>query len=273
MLPERVIIALVLLPFVLWAIAAGGWLFSLAVAVALSLAGSEFAGMFRGQGRRPALPLMVAGIVSIALGRFLFDFGYAPAMLTALLLASVVWHVLDYERGAPASGTDAALTMAGIVYIGWIGAYLISMRKLPEGEWWMLVALPSVWIADIAAYFLGRAFGRHKLAPRLSPKKTWEGYVSGILAAGLAAWCLSALWRLASGPDSGLYASRAAILGLILGALAPFGDLGISMIKREFNMKDSGSLLPGHGGALDRIDSWLWGGALGFYIIRLMIGC
>lgn len=272
MLPERVIIALVLLPFVFWAIAAGGWLFSLAVAVALSLAGIEFAAMFRSKGRRPAIPLMIAGIVSLVFSRYLFEFAHAPAILTALLLASVSWHVLDYELGAPGSGTDAALTMAGMVYIGWIGAYLISMRALQEGEWWVLVALPSVWIADMAAYFVGRAVGRHKLAPRLSAKKTWEGYISGILAGGLSAWCLSALWRLGAGPHSGLDGGRAALLGLFLGALAPIGDLGISMIKRELEVKDSGSLLPGHGGALDRIDSWLWGGALGFYIIQLMIG-
>jgi phosphatidate cytidylyltransferase len=272
MLPERVIIALVLLPFVFWAIAAGGWLFSVAVAIALSLAGVEFAAMFRSRGHRPAAPLLIAGIVLLVAGRFLYGFAYAPVMLTFLLLLSVIWHVVDYELGAPTSGTDWALTIAGMIYLGWIGAYLISLRELPGGEWWLLIALPSVWIADMAAYFLGRAFGRHKLAPRLSPKKTWEGYLSGILAGGLSAWALGALWRIAAGASAGLSVGRAAVLGVILGALAPFGDLGISMVKRELNVKDSGSLLPGHGGALDRIDSWLWGGALGFYIINLMIG-
>ncbi len=272
MLPERVIIALVLLPFVFWAIAAGGWIFCAAVVIALSLGGVEFAAMFRSGGHRPAAPLMIAGIVLLAAGRFLHGFAYAPVMLTILLLASVMWHVIDYESGAPTSGTDAALTIAGMIYLGWIGAYLISLREMPGGEWWLLIVLPSVWISDMAAYFLGRALGRHKLAPRLSPKKTWEGYLSGIIAGGLSAWALGAVWRIAAGPNAGLIGGRAAVLGVILGALAPFGDLGISMMKRELNLKDSGSLLPGHGGALDRIDSWLWGGALGFYIINLMIG-
>jgi phosphatidate cytidylyltransferase len=268
---ERVILALVLLPFVFWAIAAGGWLFYLGVAVALSLAVMEFAVIFRTHGHRPALPLMVLGILMLSLARFLFAFEHSALLLTALLCGSIIWHVIDFERGAEKAGTDAALTIAGLVYIGWIGSYLISLRELPQGKWWMLIALPSVWFADMAAYYLGRAFGRHRLAPRLSPKKTWEGYLSGIAAGGLSAWLLSALWRIAAGPGSGLEGGGVILLGALLGAFAPIGDLGISMIKREFKIKDSGWILPGHGGALDRIDSWLWGGALGFYMIRLMM--
>lgn len=268
---ERVILALVLLPFVFWVIAAGGWLFYLGALTALTLSGVEFANIFRSGGHRPALPLMVLGITMLSMVRFLSAFEYSAPILTALLCGSILWHVVDFERGADRAGTDAALTITGLVYIGWIGSYLISLRELPDGNWWMLIVLPSVWMADMAAYFLGRAFGRHRLAPRLSPNKTWEGYISGIAAGGLSAWLLSALWRVAAEPETSIETVGVILLGLLLGALAPIGDLGVSMIKREFKIKDSGSILPGHGGALDRIDSWLWGGALGYYIIRLLV--
>ncbi|MGH2605121.1 MAG: phosphatidate cytidylyltransferase, partial [Anaerolineales bacterium] len=128
---------------------------------------------------------------------------------------------------------------------------------------WLLTALPAVWFADSAAYFVGKAIGRTRLSPRLSPKKTWEGYLAGILAAGVGGAGLAALWGLAADP-SGFRPAAGLWLGLAIGTLTPLGDLGISMIKREVQVKDTGRLLPGHGGALDRMDSWLWAGVLGY---------
>ena len=118
----------------------------------------------------------------LLLGRALDGFDSAPWMLSLLTLLSMTWHLVAYERGRDQSGTDLAVTLGGILYIGWIGGYFISLRSLPDGQWWVLIALPAVWLADSGAYFIGRAFGRHKLSPRLSPKKTWEGYLGGIVA-------------------------------------------------------------------------------------------
>ena len=118
-------------------------------------------------------------------------------MLSLLILAAMTYHLVAYERGQDQSGTDFAITLSGIFYLGWIGAYLISLRDLPDGIWWVLLVLPAVWIADSGAYFIGRSFGKHKLSPRLSPKKTWEGYIGGVVTGTLGAGLLAYLWTLA----------------------------------------------------------------------------
>ena len=130
-----------------------------------------------------------------------------------------------------------------------------------------MVALPAIWFADSGAYFYGRVYGRRKLSPRLSPKKTWEGYIAGIVIGILGSTAFAAMWQLPAGPETAITPLRGAILGLVLSVIAPLGDLGESMIKRQFGIKDSSNLIPGHGGAFDRIDSWLWAGVVGYYII------
>jgi phosphatidate cytidylyltransferase len=110
------------------------------------------------------------------------------------------------------------------------------------------------------------------MAPRLSPKKSWEGYAAGVVAAGIAGAALAAAFGRWVGSALPITPVAGLILGLSLGAVTPLGDLGISMMKREFQVKDTGSLLPGHGGVLDRIDSWLWAGVLGYTLARLLAG-
>ena len=270
MLRERAAVVLLFLPFVLWVLVTGGWFFAIAIALVLALAGSEYVLLFRNQGRRASLPMIVVGIVGIVLCRQLFDFDHTPLILASFLMVSLIWHLVDFERGAEGSATDYALTVAGTIYLGWIGAYLVSLRNLPQGQWWVLLALPAIWLADTGAYFVGRALGRHKLFPRLRPNKTWEGYLAGVVVGGVSSALFALLWRVGAGPDSGLTAWRGFTLGIVVSILAPLGDLGISMIKRELKVKDSGSLLPGHGGALDRLDTWIWAGMLGFYVVSWM---
>lgn len=270
MLRERIVVTLLLLPAAFWVIATGGWLFTAGVALVLGLAAAEFAGLFRSQGLRPAAGLVIAGVVALIVGRQADGFVSGAVLLAGLALALMTWHLIDYERGAPRSGTDFAVSLGGAVYLGWIGGYLISLRALPDGLWWLLTALPAVWVGDSAAYFIGRAWGRHRLAPRLSPKKSWEGYLAGIAGAAAAGAGFAALWIVAAGPDSTLSPDIGLWIGLVLGVVTPLGDLGISMIKREVQIKDSGTLLPGHGGALDRLDSWLWAGVLGYYLVLVL---
>jgi len=265
------VVVVILLPTAFAIIAAGGWIFAVAVALVLGLAALEYVSLFRAQGLRPAAAFVAAGVAGLVLGRQADGFGSAAVLLAAVGLGSMTWHLVDYERGASRSGTDFAVSLAGVAYVGWIGAYLVSLRSLPDGLWWLLTALPAVWVGDSAAYFVGRAVGRHRLAPRLSPKKSWEGYLAGIAGAAGAGAGFAALWAVAAGPTASLTASRGLILGLILGIVTPLGDLGISMIKREVQIKDSGNLLPGHGGALDRLDSWLWAGVLGYYVVGLFV--
>ena len=110
------------------------------------------------------------------------------------------------------------------------------------------------------------------MAPRLSPKKSWEGYVAGVLAGAASGMAFGALWGLGAGPGSTLGAWTGLLTGAVIAVLSPLGDVGISMIKRQLQVKDSGNLLPGHGGALDRVNSWLWAGVLGYYLAVLLSG-
>jgi phosphatidate cytidylyltransferase len=267
MLRERTAVILLLLPFILLVLVAGGWLFAVAIALVLAQAGREYGLLFRQHGGRPALPVIVVGILVMVISRHVFGFDHLPLIISLLLLLSLIWHLVDFEMGASSSATDFALTLTGMIYLGWIGAFLVSLRDLPNGQWWLLLVLPAIWLADTGAYFVGRAIGRRKLAPRLSPNKTWEGYLAGVVAGGITGALFAMLWQIGAGPDSGLDAMRGMLMGTIVGILAPVGDLGISMIKRELNVKDTGALLPGHGGALDRIDTWIWAAMLGYFMV------
>jgi phosphatidate cytidylyltransferase len=122
-------------------------------------------------------------------------------------------------------------------------------------------------IADSGAYFVGRAWGRRKLAPTLSPGKTWEGYLAGIVTGGLLTWLLATLWPKVAGVQTTLSGTHGLILGVVVAVVAPLGDLAVSMIKRSVDVKDSSSIIPGHGGALDRVDSVLWAAVIGYYYV------
>lgn len=268
MLRQRVLVAVILLPLGVAAILAGGFWFALVVALLLGLAAVEYVQLFKTGGYQPAGFVVVAGVLVLVLARFLGGFDWDYWLLPILVLLSVTFHLVAFERGRDQAGTDFGVTLGGIFYIGLLGSFLVLLRGLPEGEWWILVTLPAVWLADSGAYFIGTAFGRHKMSPRLSPKKSWEGYLAGI-AAGVAFTPLLVLLykQLGLSPDSAITVGKAAMLGGVMGVLPTLGDLSESMIKRQVGVKDSGTLLPGHGGMFDRIDSWLWGGVIGYLII------
>lgn len=267
MLAKRLLVTIILLPVGLAIIWLGGVAYTITIALILCLAAWEYSRLFRAVGLQPASVLLISGVLLLTIGRAWNGFESAPWMLSLLTLAAMGYHLLAYERGQEQPGTNFAVTLAGIFYLGWIGAYLISLRSLPQGVWWFLLVLPSVWIADSGAYMIGRSLGRHKLCPRLSPKKTWEGYIAGIITGTLGAALLASLWRISAGPETAITTGNGALLGLILSVTTTLGDLGESMIKRQAGIKDSSHLIPGHGGVFDRIDSWLWAGVIGYYVI------
>ena len=267
MLGKRVLVTIVLLPIGLVMIWLGGIPYTLLIALILGLAAWEYSKLFRAGGLQPASVLIIAGVLLLVAGRALDGFESGPWMISLLILAAMAYHLVAYERGQEQPGTNFAVSLSGIFYLGWIGAYLISLRNLPEGFWWELLVLPAVWIADSGAYFIGRSLGKHKLSPRLSPKKTWEGYIGGLVTGTLGAGLLAYLWSIAAGPDTAITVQNGLILGFIISLTTTLGDLGESMIKRQVGIKDSSNLIPGHGGVFDRIDSWLWAGVIGYYVI------
>lgn len=267
MLRDRILVAIVLIPIFAWIISTGGWAFSLSITIILALAAWEYGLLIRKAGFEPSPILMTLSVISLSAIRFLGSYEDSALLLAGISLSLITWHLVSYERGAERSGSDFAISLGSVVYLGWIGPYLISLRQITDGGWWFLVALPAVWLADSAAYLFGNWLGKHPLSPRLSPKKTWEGYLAGVVAGGLAGMGFAALWRLPAGSVSSLDPQIGLMTGLAIGVFAPLGDLGISMIKREIKVKDTGNLLPGHGGILDRIDSWIWAGVIGYYMI------
>lgn len=267
MLRDRILVAVFLIPIFAWIIATGGWAFSLSITIILALAAWEYGLLIRKAGLEPSPTLLALSVIALCAIRYLGGFQDSALVLAGISLGLITWHLVRYERGAERSGSDFAISLGSVVYLGWIGSYLISLRLLQDGEWWFLVALPAVWLADSAAYLFGNWLGKHPLSPRLSPKKTWEGYIAGVVSGGLAGMGFAALWRLPAGSASSLDPLPGLVTGVVIAVFAPLGDLGISMIKRETKVKDTGNLLPGHGGILDRIDSWIWAGVIGYYMI------
>jgi phosphatidate cytidylyltransferase len=269
MLAKRTLVALILIPIALLVVTLGGVLYNACVVGIMGVTAWEYSRLFNSGGYQPAGFLLIGGAILLVLGRVWNGFESSAPIVTLLLMACMAYHLIAFERGRQQAGADFGITLAGALYVGWLGAYLISLRSLPRGEWWVLLALPSVWLVDTGAYLVGTRLGRHKLSPRLSPNKTWEGVAGGalfsiigtaLLAAGYQAWV-----GLPVSPFHG------ALLGAVLASLTPLGDLGESMFKRQVGAKDSGNLLPGHGGVFDRIDSWLWAVALSYYLISWLI--
>jgi phosphatidate cytidylyltransferase len=174
-------------------------------------------------------------------------------LLTALLLR----HTFMLRIRA----ADTAETLFGAVYIGALLSHLVLVGSLAQGRALLLTVILSVWAADVAAYAFGIAFGKHRMVPRISPKKSWEGFAAGVLA------CV-AVWIVLPGAlGAQLTPFAAGLTGVSVALASVIGDLFESRLKREVGVKDSGTLLPGHGGFLDRIDSLLFAGLVAYWVL------
>lgn len=258
----RLISALILLPIGLALIFIGGGLFDLAIAFIFTLAVYEFVQLMKAGKFAPNLVFAIAFVWLLLLDAVLPRLALSRPALALLLIAALAWQMRSRE-GSPTA--NWALTVAGGVYLGVAGAHFILTRQLNNGAWWLLLALTGTWLADSGAYFVGRKFGVHKMTPSLSPKKSWEGLAGGVAFAVI----LNAILALVLGQLLNIYLPwwAGAVLGLIGALIGVLGDLSISMIKREVGAKDSGHIIPGHGGVLDRLDSLLFTMIVSYYFI------
>ena len=263
---KRLTSVIVLLPIAIGLIVVGGWPFYLAIAAIFGLGAWEFSRLFHQEKLyNPSQVLLIGGTILLILSRAMWGFAGAETILTLLILTCMGLHVFRREQGQTNAVMNFCITITGIVYLGWLGAYVISLRTLPDGMWWLLLGLSAIWIADAGAFLIGSKWGKHCLAATISPKKSWEGYFGGIAAAAALTPLIARLWQLKAPGITPLYGL---VLGVVVSVLAPLGDLGISMIKRYFKVKDSGNLIPGHGGALDRLDSILWAAAISYLLVE-----
>jgi phosphatidate cytidylyltransferase len=264
MLRTRILTALVLAPLVLAALfllpPRGFGVAVLAVTLVAAREWSQLATFHAPTRRLFVAGILAAGIALLTLPAFGFDRGWPDAVvITGCGLSGLFWVLL-----APAWVTRRWPTSAhsAMVVVGWVvllGGWMALVELQSRSPWLVLAAMAIVWIADTAAYFSGRAFGRRKLAPEISPGKTWEGVYGALAAVAVYALALVPFARQAGFSREISVAAVAAwvVLALVLAVLAVGGDLFESLLKRHAGVKDSGSLLPGHGGILDRIDALL----------------
>jgi len=263
---QRLLVVLVFGPAALFAIYRGGLFYFLPLATILVLATIEYSQIMQRLGWQVSRWLLIpAVLLQLAAGQWPASNYFAPLLIVSLL-AVLGYSLWLYERCLSRTAVADWLAMtAGILFLGWIGSHFFRLRGLEHMAWqWTMLAMVGTWVADSAAYVVGRfmagkvVLGRHQLTPRLSPNKTIEGYVGGIVVGTGVTLALAHLLQLP--PGAGL------VLGLLITVLSPLGDLGISLLKREAGIKDSGNLFPGHGGALDRLDSLIWSVTMAYYL-------
>ncbi|BDI33154.1 phosphatidate cytidylyltransferase [Capsulimonas corticalis] len=197
---------------------------------------------------------------------------YLPAVLMLMVMANLITEMVKRQ---PRPIISVGSTLLGAVYVGWLFSYLTLLRSTnaniltppihgtTTAEWLVVFVTATTWLSDAGALFAGRALGRNKLAPEISPAKTVEGSIGGLIASGLGGVVLSLWLHLPMG--------HAIILGVLCGFAGQIGDLCESLLKRELSIKDFGHWIPGHGGVLDRIDSLLFSAPLAFYYIQFFL--
>ena len=250
----RLLTAAVGIPIILWMLFfAPAWVFSSFALLASAIAGAELAGMTLRQ-QRPLQVWMLLATVAVTAG---LVFVPRAEVLVSLVFGVTIGRALaTLVRPDPMSEASGRMgwLIAGPVYIGGAVAAIAKLHHLEHGDGgtWVVLSMMLAWGSDTGGYFAGRAFGKHKLYEKVSPKKTVEGAIGGLLTIVAMALGMKFLWM------PGLGVVHAIVLALIAGAVGQAGDLCISVVKRSTGVKDSGFVIPGHGGLLDRIDALMF---------------
>lgn len=228
------------------------------LAVVAVLAASEFYTITRRESRLPNEVFGLIAVFIMPLSAALWGVEGLTGTVATLVVASLLWHLV-FKRVA---STDTAVTVFGAVYVGFSLAHLVLIRRFDAGSPLVLATVVSVWANDIFAYAVGASLGKHRLAPRISPNKTWEGFAAGTVFT-VGVWIVVGLVE----PTFSLVGH--ALIGVAVSIAAVVGDLAESRLKREAGIKDSGTRLPGHGGFLDRFDSLIMVSLVTYYLLLL----
>jgi len=261
---KRVLSGALLVPlFVALVYAGPPWAFAAFLLLVSGLAQWEFTRMFRLAGEAPYARLGL-GLGLAVTASFLW---HAESVTTlAMACAILVTLAAPLASGRTPAWAPSALTLLGIGYVNWSLGYGVWLRDLPHGPQWIIFLVTVTWVGETAAYTVGSLIGRHKLAPVVSPAKTIEGALAQVLASVATAVVVN--WTLF--PDRAPLFAVAG--GLLLGVVGQVGDLSESVLKRSVGTKDTGGLIPGHGGLLDRLDSLLFNTPALYYYARYVGG-
>lgn len=254
----RILSALIALPIAIFLIEQGGWIFAALVGFVGAVALYECLGMALGEDKTPRVIFTAVGVGLMGL---VMTGGFTGARGVVIIAALVifVWVYFLFRVGDLTTvAARASLSFSGILWAGGLLAVTASLRFLPNGNTWLYLACVLAWGSDTGGYFAGRFLGKHKLYEKVSPKKTWEGSVGGVIVATAGAFALNHFL----GP--GIDPLHLAILAPAATALGQIGDLAESLLKRSTGVKDSGSIMPGHGGLFDRIDALIFVGPVLF---------
>lgn len=245
---QRLLVALLVLPPVLLGLWAGDHWWALVIYIVSTLGGLEYFALMARGGYRPYRAVGMPWLLLLITSAWQPQFLPLSLSITAGFIATFSLALFRIDRPI----LNWAITAAGALYIGTMLGQALALRLLPEGLLWVFMSLAVTMLNDTFAYFVGIAAGKHKIWPRLSPKKSWEGTIGGWIAAAITGYAIAAFTAIPLAPWAG------ALVGLMGGVLALLGDLTISMLKRQVGAKDSGRIMPGHGGMLDRLDSLLF---------------
>jgi len=235
-------------------------------AVVVTFAAGECFGVMRRAGYHPATLLGLVGTVSLMVAAYTKGPAAIPLVLVLIAVFTMLWYLFGIERGSPIAGSASTLfTIGWIALLGSYAGLLLSPSEFPNrtGIAFLLGAIIATVANDVGALVIGGWIGRHALAPVVSPHKTWEGLLGGAVFSVVISAALV-------GDIHPWTPTHAAILGLVVAVVAPIGDLCESLLKRDFRIKDMGSILPGHGGVLDRIDALLFVLPATYYLVRAL---
>jgi phosphatidate cytidylyltransferase len=252
-LPKRTAVAVFGIPVVLGSLYFGRLALPILLSIVQIVSLREWHGLAK---RKGFSPVLWPGLLSPPLlnAAWYLGGGQAAAWVAGVFL--FVSLLVELFHGKPGAIANLSASVAGFFYVS-LFSFFIPIRELPLNEGWpyaaggwiLLMTVLTIWVCDTAAYFVGSSFGRHKLFPRVSPKKTWEGALAGFISAPLIAWFIQ------SRSLPMLKTLDSVWIGLLIGVFAQIGDLTESVFKRDAGVKDSSDLLPGHGGMLDRFDA------------------
>jgi len=262
----RLITSIISVPVIFLCTYYGGWSFFVLVTVMALASLNEFYSLMNKKGYSPSY--LVGTLVTVFFTWFITYTlkhphwePYATGILTTAII--ITFSAGIFLKKAQNSTVNASITLLGILYIGWMFSYLILIRELTLHGAYLFFLLISIWACDTFAYLVGTYFGHIKLSPYISPNKTVEGAVAGLTVSVIAASIFSRM--------IGMNLVHGIILGAIIGIVGQISDLVESLIKRDAGVKDSSHIIPGHGGALDRMDSFILTAPIMYYYISWFV--